>query len=251
MKENNASRYFVFFALLTIFLYGTRRLGLTLPVAITTSQVSSELSVVGEGKVDVTPDTLTIDVGITVEKEQSAEAVQNKLTEKNNSIVSAVKSLGIDEKDIKTSNYSVNPNYVYDLGKNRTDGFTGNVTVTIKTKKLDLAGKITQSATEAGATNIAGTRFSVENPEVFREQARDKAIANAKDQAQKLASSLGITLGRVTNIVESNQNSVPPIYFAEKAVSLDSMGRGGAPAPELQPGTQTVSSSVTLYFEKR
>ena len=94
-----------------------------------------------------------------------------------------------------------------------------------------------------------GTNYSVESPEKYREQARNKAIANAKEQAQKLANELGIRLGKVTNIVESTNDNGPfPMMYKTEAVSL---GGGNAPSADLQPGTQTISSSVTLYFEKR
>lgn len=240
---------FVVAILLTLFLI--RVFNLPLPITVTTSQVSSELSVVGEGKVDVTPDTAYIDAGVTIEKVATAEQAQTKLSEQNNKIVSAMKALGIPAENIKTSNFSISPNYVYDNGKNNTDGYIGNASITVKTEKIDLVGKVIAEATKAGATNVGGARFVVDKPETYREQAREKAIANAKEQAQKIASTLGITLGRVTNIVESNAGSLPPIMYAEKAMALDSRGGGLAPQANIEPGTQTVSTTVTLYFEKR
>ncbi len=240
---------FVLAILVTLFLI--RFLNIPLPIQVTSSQVSSELSVVGEGKVDVTSDTAYIDVGVTIEKVPTADEAQNKLTQKNNTIVEAMKALGVAAEDIKTSNFSISPNYVYDSGKNSTDGYIGNASITIKTDKINLVGKIIGEATKVGATNVGGARFTIDKPEMYREQARDKAIANAKEQAQKIASSLGITLGRVTNIVESSVGSVPPILYAEKAMSLDGRGGGPSAVANLEPGTQTVSSTVTLYFEKR
>ena len=247
MKDNFATRYLLFFFILLAALFAVRKAGWGIPISVTTSSVSSELSVVGEGKVDVTPDTVYVDVGVTVQREQTADAVQAKLADQNNKIVEAMKAIGINKDGIKTSNFSINPNYIYDGGKQRTDGFTGNATVTVKTDKIDLAGKIIEEATSAGATNIGGTRFTVDNPEKYRADARDKAIANAKDQAQRLASSLGITLGKITNIVESNSSAPVPMYFSEKSVSISAAGG----AADLSAGTQTISSTVTLFFEKR
>lgn len=240
---------FVVAILVTLFLI--KFLNIPLPLSITTSQVSSELSVVGEGKVDVTPDTAYVDIGVTIEKVATADEAQSKLRDQNNKIIAAMKAIGITTENIKTSNFSIAPNYIFDGGKNKTDGFTGNASVTVKTDKVELAGKVIEEATKAGATNVGGARFVVDKPEVYREQARDKAIANAKEQAAKIAGSLGITLGRVTNIVESASNGFPQPIYAEKLMALDARASGSGQTPNLEPGTQTVSTTVTLYFEKR
>lgn len=233
----------------TVTLFVVRLTGLSIPLSVTNSTVSSELSVVGEGKVEVIPDTAYVDVGVSFDSVLAADEAQKRLSEQNNKIIAAVRALGIPEENIKTSNYSVSPNYEYDAGRSRQNGFVGNATITVKTEKIDLAARIIEEATKAGATQVGSARFVVDKPENYREQARDKAIANAKDQAEKLANSLGIKLGRVTNIVESAQSGIPPMLYAEKA--LDARGMGGNTAPTLAPGEQTITSVVTLYFEKR
>lgn len=227
-------------------MFALQKTGLTLPITVTTSTISSELAVVGEGKIDVVPDTAYVDVGVSFDNVAASDEAQKRLTDENNKIVAAMKELGIPEQDIKTSNYSINPNYVYESGKSRQNGFIGNATITVKTNKTEMAGKIIEAATAAGATQVGSARFVVDNPENYREQARDKAITNAKDQAQKLAQSLGITLGNVTNIVESSPYT-PPIMYADKALTS---GMGGG-APDLLAGQQTITSTVTLYFAKK
>lgn len=236
-------------AFILIILLVVRISGLSVPLYVTTSSVSSELSVIGEGKVDVVPDTAYVDMGVSFDSAATAQEAQNKLSEQSNKIVAAMKAFGIPAENIKTSNYSVSPNYIYDGGKSRQNGFVGNSTITVKTDKIDSAGQIIEAATKAGATQVGSARFVVDKPENYREQARDKAIANAKEQAQKLASSLGITLGRITNVVESTGGSQPPIMYAlDKAQSAPAAG--GAVA-NIEPGQQTISSTVTLFFEKR
>lgn len=249
MKYSIASRPILMLVFILVTLGLLRVLNLSLPITVTTSQVSSELSVIGEGKIDVVPDTAYVDVGVSFDSAQSADEAQKRLTDANNKIVAAMKSLDIPSTNIKTSNYSISPNYVYDSGKSRQSGFVGNATITVKTDKISMAGKIIETATNAGATQVGSARFVVDKPESYREQARDKAIANAKDQAQKLASSLGIKLGRVTNITET-ANSTPPIMFQDKAMSANGLGGGGM-TPNLEAGQQTLSSTVTLYFEKK
>jgi hypothetical protein len=223
-------------------------LNISYPISVTTRTTSGELAVVGEGKIDVVPDTAYIDAGISVQNSATVESVQKTLTDVNNKIIDAMKGLGIDKADIKTSNFSINPNYQYDRSANTISGYNGSATVTIKAKDPKIASRVIEEATKAGANQVNGTRFVVDDPAKYREQARESAIANAKDQANKLAKSLGISIGKVTNIVESSPNS--PLSYPMYATK-DAMGAGGGSSPNIEPGTQTVTSTVTLYFEKK
>lgn len=226
-------------------LYLINILDISYPLHVSTSVTTSELSVVGEGKVDVTPDTAHVNVGIQVSNTPTAEGAQEQISTINNKIIDAMSSLGIKKEDIKTSNYSVFPGYSND---GRTiSGYNGNATISIKIKKTELVSQVVTSATNAGANEIHGVSFSIDDPSKFREQARTKAIEDAKEQAEKLAKNLGIRLGKVVNIVEYQPSS--PIPFEAKSMALDAYGGGGGPS--IEPGTQTVTSTVTLYFEKR
>ncbi len=217
------------------------------PVRLTSS-VASELSVVGEGKVEVVPDTAYVDAGISVIEAASVTQVQKSIDETNNKIIASMQKLGIDKKDIKTSNYSINPNYSYENNKNGITGYNGNANITIKVTRIDLVSQVIAEATTAGANQIQGARFTIDDPAKFREEARAKAIANAKEQAKKLADSLGIKLGKVTNIIESSADGGPIMY--DKARTF---GLGGASVEnaQIEPGSQEISSTVTLFFEKK
>lgn len=231
---------------LTIFtLFVIKSFEISYPLTVINTTRSTELAVVGEGKVDVVPDKALIEAGITVSNTQSVAVVQQTINEINNKIIAAMKNLGIEKSDIKTSNYSISPNYSYEDGKSTISGYNGNVTLSIKTKNIQLVSRVIEEATKAGANQIFGAKFIVDKPETYREQARNKAIENARQQAKRLASSLGIDLGRVVNMIESSPNS------SDSLLKTFSAGVGGAAAPEIEPGTQTVTSIVTLYFEKK
>lgn len=215
------------------------------PISVTTRIASGELSVVGEGKVDVAPDTASVEAGIVVSDVKTVSEAEKKISETNNNIVTSLEKLGIDKKDVKTTNYSISPNYNYEAGKNAITGYNGNATLSIKIRKIEMLPQVVTSVTGAGANQVYNTSFAVDDPGKAREEAREKAIQNAKEQAEKLARSLGIKLGRIVNIVESAPQG-GPISILRAAPE----GLGGA-APDLQPGTQTITSVVTLYFEKR
>lgn len=224
-------------------------LNIRFPVSVVTSARAGELAVIGEGKVEIAPDTAFVDAGISVNNAKTAADAQNTMNGVNNKIIEAMKGLGIKKENIKTSNYSVYPNAVFEGGRDRVSGYNGNATITIKTENLTLVSQIIQKATEAGANQIQGSRFTIEKPEKYRQEAREEAIKNARQEAARLAKSLGIRLGRVVNIVEAGADQPFPMDF--KMARAESSGIGGAPAPDIEPGTQTISSTVTLYFEKR
>lgn len=251
LKENKIITNYAWILVLTaLFLWVVNYFNISYPLSITSRSASGELAVVGEGKVDITPNNASVELGITSNDAKSVDDAQNQINKVNNAIVENLKQVGIDKADIKTSNYSITPTYDYTKGGTGTiTGYSGNTTVTVKVKDTTILPEVISAATKAGANQVMGTNYSVESPEKYREQARNKAIANAKEQAQKLANELGIRLGKVTNIAESSNNPGPvPMMYAKEAVGL---GGGTAPAPDLQPGTQTITSTVTLYFDKK
>lgn len=239
--------FVVIVAVIVIALFVVKTFDISYPLTVINSTKSSELAVVGEGKLDVTPDTAYIDAGITVDNRATVAAVQQTINTVNNDIIEALRGLGIEKSDIKTSNYSVYPNYNYDNNVNTINGYNGNATIEVKVRSIEMVSQVIEEVTAAGANQIQGVRFVIDKPEDFREQVREMAIKNAKEQAEKLAKDLGINLGKITNIVESTPQTgiVYPMY--DRAME----GVGGGGAPIVEQGTQTLTSVVTLYFEKR
>lgn len=229
------------------FLFLIKVFDISYPLHVTVANTNQELAVVGEGKVEVVPDVAYIDVGITVNNISSAGAAKGKIDEINNKLVEALKKMNISAKDIKTTNYSIYPTYSYENNISRISGYDGNATITVKTKSVGLVTQVIEAATNSGANQINNTRLVIDDPAKYREAAREKAIKNAKEQAEKLTKSLGIRLGKVVNIMESlngGSNNPQPMYEAK-------MSGGGGGGPMLEPGTEVVTSTVTLFFEKR
>ena len=224
-------------------------LNISYPISIVTTTRSGELSVVGEASLEAVPDIANVEASISVVNGRSTEEVQGKINSINNTILNEVKKLGIAKEDVRTSNYSIYPEreYATELKEAGIGGYTGNAYISIKVRNINNIPTLLNALTKAGANQIQGVRYSIEKPEKYREQVRNMAIANAKEQAQKLSKALGIRLGRITNIIESNTGGNPVPYFADKATG---MSVGGVPEINVEPGTQTVSSTVTLFFEK-
>jgi len=243
--------FFIIIGSIVFALFVIKTLNIAYPVNIVTTTKTAEstqLIVSGEGRMEVTPDTAYIDAGISV-KEPTVTAAQTKISQVNNEILSALERLGVKKADIKTTNYSVQPNTAYINHDTQVTGYNGTAVVTIKTKDPQLASSIIDAVVKAGANEIRGTRFIVENPDIYREKARNMAIENAKTQAANMAKNLGFKLGKVENIVESGGDRQP--FSLSKYDAMPVTGGGlGSSAPTIEEGSQTVVSNVTLYFEK-
>lgn len=245
MNNKFIQNYILIIIISLIGLYLIKAFDISYPITITSTTKSTELAVVGEGKVEVIPDTAYVDLGITVNDVSSVEEAQKTINQVNNNIVKALKEIGIKKEDIKTTNYSVNQNYKYEGRVNLISGYNGNATIEVKVKDPQMVSRVITVGSEAGVNQIQGSRFVVSEPEKYRETARNLAIKNAQEQAQKIAANLGIKLGKTVNIVESSPEQTYPVYGAVKTAGL---GGGG---PNIEPGNQTITSIVTLYFEKK
>lgn len=239
---------FVIGVIILFFLVVIKAFNIAFPVRVTTA-TAQDLAVVGEGKVEVVPDSANVEAGITVTNAATVEAAQSEINEVNNAIIAEMQKLGIDKKYIKTANYSIYPNYDFETGR-RITGYAADVRVTITTKQIDQVSQIVSAATAAGANTISGTSFTVSDPAKYREAARNAAIENAKHQANAIAKSLGIKLGPVVNIVEASPSN-PDFPIVNQKMAFGAGGAAESAVPDFQAGTQEISSVVTLYFEKR
>ena len=244
MDKKLVQTYAALVAITIIGLLLIKELNISYPLDVRTSPRSSELSVVGEGKIEAVPDTASVTVGISVNNVVTVAEAESRINEVNNKIIASMDEIGIKKTDIKTSNYSIYPSYSPE-SQDKISSYSGNVSVTIQTSQIDKVSDIVTRSTAAGANQVNGVNFSIESPDKLREQAREEAIENAKEQAQKLAKQLGIRLGKVTNIIEVDNGGIVPYY--QKAMSADSRE---VSEPQFEPGSQTITSTVTLYFEK-
>lgn len=179
---------------------------------------SRTIAVTGEGTASAKPDTARATIGVeTVAKTAADATAQN--TDKMNGVVSKLKSLGVQDKDIQTSNYSVTPERNTSRGPS-TDILDYRVsnTVTVTIRDLTQVGAILDQATQAGANNVYGISFSISDPTKVRGDARAKAMADAQARADDLAKLGGVTRGDPISISETT--SSPPINFASAPAAL-------------------------------
>lgn len=219
------------------------------------------VSVAGEGEVFAVPDIAQFSFSVRKEAKTMMEA-QKLSAEKMNEVLAFLKESGIEEKDIKTQNYSAGPRYEWQQsaqvicrdgycppqGKQVLIGYEVSQTISVKVRSTDKAGEILSGAGEKGATDLSGIEFTIDDEEKLKREARQKAIADAEVKANELAGDLGVKLVRVVSFSESGT----PVYpMFSKLQAADSREMAGAVAPEIPVGENKIVSNVTIVYEIR
>jgi uncharacterized protein YggE len=202
-----------------------------------------QVTVVGDGKVDGTPDTLTIDLSIAATAPDAIGA-SNQTSARANAVTDALAGQGIDRKDISTTTVTLQPQYG---GSDNTTvtGYSSSNTIDVKVRKIDTGPQVLGLITTTGgdATRINSVTYSIEDDSQLVKDARGRAFADAKDRAQQYAQLSGLDLGKVLSISETGGVAPPPPPMPSPA-RFDV-----ATAVPLSPGQQTVGFSVTAVWE--
>jgi len=210
-------------------------------------QNANQITVSGEGKVYAKPDVAVVNLGVTTEGQTTADVIKSN-TDKMNAVIKAVKDSGVDEKDILSTAYSLSPLYNYTEAKGRVfQGYTLDQNIEVKIRDFTKIGDILSKATAKGANLANNLQFTIDNPEQFKQEARAKAIEQAKANAQNLAKVSGIKLGKLINVYENY--SPYPIMYNTKALGLGGGAAESAPAPTIQPGQQEIDVTINLTYQ--
>lgn len=212
----------------------------------TTNTPPRTMNVTGTSQVALSPDIAYISIGVHTENADATQAVSSN-TAQTQKIVNSLKALGIDAKDIQTTNFSIYPQkqYTPEGKETGTTIYMVDNTVYVTLRDLPKIGQIISAAVSAGANNINGIQFDVADKTDALQQGRKAAVEDAKKQADDLASAAGVTLGPIQTINFYNPNPMPvPVY--EKAVS--GVGGGGASVP-VSPGQMTITVQVNVIYE--
>lgn len=224
-----------------------------------------QISVSGEGKVAAKPDIAVLSATIRTEKPTLKDA-QKENTEVSQKVVSFLKSSGIAEKDIRTSFYNITPQYQYNdcpriqieiyppipcrpLDKPKIVGYQVANTYEIKVRAIEKAGDILEGVVSAGANEVSGLSFSIDDEDAFKADARKLAIDDATAKAKVLAKQLGVRLGRIVSFGEGFGG---PIFY-ERMMAASAEGRGGdiaMPVP-VEAGEQEIMVNVTIVYEMK
>jgi uncharacterized protein YggE len=215
------------------------------------------ITVTGTGHANAAPDIATIDFTVT-ETASTVAAAQTAATKKTNDALAAVKALGIDDKDVKTTSYNVNPHYEYipcvagtlcPNGGSKITGYDVSQSVEVKVRDTSKAGTVLEKLGSLNITNISGPNFTQDDASATHDEARAAAIKDAQSKAQELARELGVHLGMVTSFSEGGGGYPMPVYAT-------AYGKGGAAMdaavpPTLPTGQNETDVTVTITYEIR
>lgn len=274
LDHPNFSSYGPFLVKLVLFfvsLFLFTKLAGPLPFTVKniSSGVSDVFTISGEGRANIKPDIAVISLGVSANAKTVKEA-QNQINQVINKVTQDLKELGIAQKDIKTENYNIYPNYkpqsistptskteipVMPILPKATEittirepdqkisSYSASTNLSIKIRDTEKLNQIIDIATKDGANQIGGVSFNVDDRTQAENEARKKAIEDAKKKAQEAAKVAGFRLGKMVSYYE---NLTPPPVFGDVALE-----RAEVMDTNIQPGSMEVVVSVTLNYEIR
>ncbi|HUD09859.1 MAG TPA: SIMPL domain-containing protein, partial [Patescibacteria group bacterium] len=188
--------------------------------------------------------------------EETVSDAKNKVNQTADKIITDLKKLGIADKDIKTTDYSINPNYSNEVvpvmggsGQQAITGYTVTQNLEVKVKPIDKANKVVDTATADGANLVGGINFTFSDDlqKTLDQQATQQAVNDAKDKAQSLANVSGIHLGKIVNVVE-NSNQPRPLMMSAGIAGSNAV-QTSTPPTNVTPGENSLTVDVVLYYE--
>jgi uncharacterized protein YggE len=218
--------------------------------------MSNMITVEGTGNAVAVPDIATFSFSVTETAKTVADA-QEQATKKINATLKAVRDGGVEDKDIQTQSYSINPHYEYQgsvctayscpPSKSILTGYDVSQSIMVKVRDLKKAGALFTAIGSLDVQNINGLTFSVDEPESVKAEARAEAIANAQTKAKLLAKQLGVSLVRIVSFSENNGSYPRPIYGMGGADMISA--KVASVAPEIPVGEDKITSTVSVTYE--
>jgi len=237
--------------------------GCAAPAKVNLVSQQEGLWVTGRGEVMAVPDIAILRLGIEAQADTVAEA-QTQASEAMDRVMTALIDNGVAEKDIQTQYFSIRqikrwvepvelkyrekveePEVIVYEKEEVVVGYRVTNMVTAKIRVIDKAGVIIDAVAEAGGdlTRIDSLGFSIDDPSVYYEQAREKAMADAKAKAEQLAELAGVSLGKPTYISEGISY---PIYPRDYMYEMEMVG--AAPPTPISPGELAISLTVQVAY---
>ena len=199
------------------------------------------ITMTGHGEIKAVPDTATLNAGVTSNGASAATALSAN-SARMNQLFAALKKLGVPDRDIQTSGFSVQPQYTNgdNNAPRRLTGYQVNNEVRVRLEDVTKVGATLDTLAAAGANQMNGISFDIANPAPVLEKARIQAIADARARAQTYVQAAGVALGPIVSISEGGNEAPPrPLY---RVMAL------AAPTP-VAPGEQSVTADVTVVWE--
>lgn len=208
-----------------------------------TSTNGPTINVAGEGKVEGTPDTATVTLGVQT-NDPSAQAALTRNNQEAAALIATLKGKGVAEKDIQTTDLSINQNFD---SKGNITGYSVSNTVTVKLHGIANAGATIDAAAGAVGNDVRmqGVMLSIDNTSALVAKARADAVKDAIAQGHQLADAAGVKLGAIRTIDDTAANTPQPLNFYGDAAHR-ALAQAAVP---IQAGTQNLTVDVQVVFD--
>jgi uncharacterized protein len=205
-------------------------------------EIQRTITITGQGQVSVKPDIAVVESGVVTQAKTAAEALAAN-TAAMQAVFEALKGAGIEDRDMRTSQFSVNAMHTRpERGEAaRISGYQVSNLLSITLRDLDRVGEVLDKLVTTGSNELRGIRFQVEKPGPLMDGAREDAVKDALRKAKIYVAAAGVALGPVLTINEHGGGGRPQPMFA-RAMSMEA-----ADVP-IAAGEQTLSTSVTLVI---
>ncbi len=204
----------------------------------------NNITVQGEGKSTLIPNIFTFTISAD-EIWATTNEVNTVLAIKTNQATDILKRYGVLDKDIQSSNISINQNRVYDGTKSVEKWYRGSHTLTVTVREITNAGKIIDEISTVNGLLIQWGTYDNENEDIALAAARKEAFENAKKKAQELARLAGMTLGKTISINEGAINNYEPRMYDMMAKSSSEANT----STTINPGEREITLQLSVVFE--
>jgi uncharacterized protein YggE len=185
-----------------------------------------------------------VSLGVSIQRDRAGDA-SIEAANLMDAVIASLIANGVAEDDIQTTQLSLDPVYNYDRNPAVIVGYNATNIVSVTIRDLAKIGTIVDAAVDAGATNIGGISFRVDDSAALTVQARDAAMAEAKAVADQLAAAAGVEITGVVSIVENVSQPPMPIYYAAEDAAVG--GARMAPTPVLAGNVDVVVQVAVVY----
>jgi len=211
---------------------------------ITQAIGGTRLDVNATGEVTRVPDLAVISAGV-VTRAATAGSALSQAAARMARVRAALKAAGIEDRDIQTSNISLNPEYRYDNNQPpRLTGYSASNTVNVRFRDIANAGKVIDALVAEGANQINGPTLTIDKPEAALDEARAKAVAAGRSRAELYARAMGLRVVRIVAVSESGGSyPVPP------PMPVMAQVRAEAADSKIDPGEQKLQVNLAMTFE--
>ncbi|WP_428910925.1 SIMPL domain-containing protein [Niallia sp. Krafla_26] len=205
---------------------------------------ANTLTVTGEGIILVRPDQAKITLGI-VTQNMDVQRAQKENASISNTVINALKELGIDASDIRTAQYTIYPRYDYVEGKSILRGYEVEHFLEVLVKNLDLIGSVYETAIRNGVNRSGSIQLMVSNQELFYQEALKRALQNALEKASVISQTIGVRLNRIPlKITEQSQ----PQERITRVLAAQSQSLQAQEVPPIQTGENTIQANVHVVY---